>query len=54
MPAGCSTRGDPAGVRDQYAALLPTYERILGPESHETLTVRGDLDWWVRKAGTAG
>jgi hypothetical protein len=27
--------GDPVGARDQYAALLPIDERVLGPE-HRT------------------
>jgi Tetratricopeptide repeat len=28
--------GDAAGARDQYAALLPIYERVLGPEHPDT------------------
>ncbi len=32
--------GDAAGARDQYAALLPVRERVLGPEHPDTLTAR--------------
>ena len=32
--------GDPAGARDQFAALLPVCERVLGPEHPDTLIVR--------------
>ena len=34
--------GDAAGVRDQYAALLPIEERVLGPEHPATLAIRGN------------
>ena len=35
--------GDPAGARDQFAALLPVRERVLGPEHPDTLTTRDRL-----------
>ena len=43
--------GDAAGARDQYAALLPVDERILGPEHPETLRTRHNLAHWTGKAG---
>jgi len=45
--------GDAAGARDQYAALLPTEERILGPEHPETLTTRANLARYTGEAGDA-
>ena len=42
--------GDAAGARDQFAALLPVEERVLGPEHHETLIVRGNLAYWTEDA----
>ena len=43
--------GDPAGARDQIAALLPVTERVLGPEHPDTLDARGILAEWTGKAG---
>jgi hypothetical protein len=43
--------GDPAGARDQLAALLPVYERVLGPDHPGTLATRHDL---ARLTGVAG
>ncbi len=43
--------GDAAGARDQYAALLPTYERVHGPEHPETLITRHNLATWTARAG---
>jgi len=40
-------------ARDQYAALLPFYERILGPEHPDTLTIRDNLAGWTGRAGDA-
>ena len=45
--------GDAAGARDQYAALLPVRERVLGPEHPDTLTARGNLAHWTGEAGDA-
>ena len=45
--------GDAAGARDQFAALLPTSERILGPDHPVTLTVRDRLADWTGQAGDA-
>jgi hypothetical protein len=36
--------------RDQFAALLPSYERILGPEHAETLAVWYQLAHWTALA----
>ena len=44
--------GDPASTCDQYAALLPVRERVLGAEHPDTLTTRADLAYWIRKAGS--
>ena len=43
--------GDPAGARDQYAALLPVRERVLGAEHPHTLTARANLAYWTGYAG---
>ena len=45
--------GDVAGARDQFAALLPVYERVLGPEHPDTLIVRVRLAAWTGLAGDA-
>ena len=45
--------GDAAGARDQFAALLPIQERVLGAEHPGTLAVRGDLARWTGEAGDA-
>jgi len=42
--------GDPAAARDQFAALLPVYERALGPEHPDTLSTRARLAYWTRQA----
>jgi hypothetical protein len=43
--------GDPAGARDQLAALLPNTERVLGPDHPDTLATRHEL---ARFTGGAG
>ena len=43
--------GDPAGARDQFAALLPVYERLLGPEHPYALPARSSLAHWTGEAG---
>ena len=45
--------GDPAGARDQFAALLPVRERVLGAEHPDTLTARANLARWTGEAGDA-
>ena len=45
--------GDPPAARDQYAALLPVFERVLGPEHPDTLAARGNLACWTGEAGDA-
>ena len=45
--------GDAAGARDQYAALLPAIERILGADHPGTLRTRASLAHWTGKAGDA-
>ena len=42
--------GDAAGARDQFAALLPIRERVLGPEHPGTLAARVLLACWTEKA----
>jgi hypothetical protein len=43
--------GNPAGARDQLAALLPTYERVSGAEHPDTLATRAGLAAWTGRAG---
>ncbi len=43
--------GDAAAARDQYAALLPDCEQVLGPKHPDCLIVRADL---ARTTGEAG
>jgi hypothetical protein len=38
-------------ARDQFAALLPVMERVVGPEHRRTLTVRVGLATWTGQAG---
>jgi hypothetical protein len=38
------------GARDQYAALLPIEERMLGPGHPDTLATRDCLAYWARRA----
>ena len=45
--------GDAAAARDQFAALLPALEQVLGPEHPETLASRGGLAYWTGEAGDA-
>ena len=40
-----------ATARDEFAALLPSYERILGPEHADTLAVWYQLAHWTALAG---
>ena len=42
---------DAAGARDQFAALLPVFERILGPEHPDTLYIRHSVARWTGQAG---
>ncbi len=37
-------------ARDQYAALLPIRERVLGPEHPETQAAREKLAYWADEA----
>jgi hypothetical protein len=43
--------GDAAGARDQFAALLPIYERVFDPEHPDTLAVRSNFADWIEAAG---
>ena len=52
-PAGPGQAGDAAGARDQFAALLPVSERVLGAEHPDTLTTRANLAYWTGEAGDA-
>ena len=49
----CGHAGDAAGARDQYAALLPVIERVLGAEHADTLSARASLARWSGEAGDA-
>ena len=43
--------GDPAAARDQYTALLPTIEEVLGPRHPATLGDRANLAYLTGAAG---
>jgi hypothetical protein len=45
--------GHAAGARDQFAALLPTTERVLGVEHPQTLIARASFASWTGEAGDA-
>ena len=45
--------GDAAAARDQFAALLPIRERVLGPEHPDILTTCANLAHWTGAAGDA-
>jgi Tetratricopeptide repeat len=45
--------GNAAGARDLFAALLATYERVVGIEHPDTLTTRHNLATWSGRAGDA-
>jgi hypothetical protein len=46
---GCA--GAAAAARDQFAALLASYEGVLGPEHPETLAIWYQLAHWTALAG---
>jgi hypothetical protein len=48
---GCA--GDAAAARDQFAALLPIRERVLGLEHAETLAIWYQLAHWTARVGDA-
>jgi predicted component of type VI protein secretion system len=41
-------------ARDQYAALLPVFERVCGAEHPQTRTARGNLARWTKLAQNPG
>ena len=43
--------GDAAAARDQYAALLPVQERVVGAKHPSALASRAEFARWTRKAG---
>jgi hypothetical protein len=47
------TAGDAAEAHDQFAALLPANERVLGLEHPATLAARASLAYWAGVAGNA-
>jgi hypothetical protein len=49
-PLGPGRRGDPAAVRDQFAALLPGQRAVIGAEHPDTLTTRSNLAYWTKRA----
>jgi hypothetical protein len=48
---GPAEAGDAAAARDQYAALLPVFERVFGAEHPDALTARANLAAWIGQAG---
>ena len=54
LAAWTGEAGDAAVARDQYAALLPTRERVQSPEHPDTLSTRGNLARWTGEAGDSG
>jgi hypothetical protein len=42
--------GDPAGAREQYAALVPIIERVLGIQHPGTQDARARLAYWAAQA----
>jgi hypothetical protein len=50
LAARTGMAGDAAGARDQFAALLPVVERVLGPEHPDTLAARANLASWAQRA----
>jgi hypothetical protein len=53
LAATTGRAGDPAGARDQLAALVPVVERVLGPDHPHTLNIRAKLAIWTGEAGDA-
>src|ERR1700740_620221 len=51
LPTWSGEGGDAAGARDQYAALVPVYERVSGRQHPDTLPARERLAKWTAKAG---
>jgi Domain of unknown function (DUF4062)/Tetratricopeptide repeat len=51
LAAWTGDAGDRAAARDQFAALLPISERVLGMEHPDTLRCRGGLAFWTGAAG---
>ena len=49
----CGEAGDPAGARDEFAALAPALEQVLGPEHPTTLTAVAALARFTGEAGDA-
>ena len=43
--------GDPGPARDQFAALVPLRERVLGAEHSDTLIARDNLARFTGEAG---
>ena len=42
--------GDPAAACDQFAALVPVTERVMGAEHPDTLAARAGLVRWTSRA----
>jgi hypothetical protein len=43
--------GDKAAAPDQFAARLPTIERVMGPEHPDVLEARAGLARWTGEPG---
>jgi hypothetical protein len=53
LAAWTGKAGNAAGARDQYTALLPLVQRVLGPENPLTLATHHGLAAWTGVAGDA-
>ena len=50
-PRWTGEAGEAARARDQFAALIPAFERVLGPGHPHTLTARDNLARWTGESG---
>ncbi len=51
-PQATGYAGNAAGARDQFAALLPLREQVLGPEHPDSLAARAGLAHWIKEAAS--
>ena len=51
LAAWTGEAGGPTAARDQYTALLPDLEQVLGAGHPDTLTARASLARWTMQAG---
>ena len=50
LAAWTGEAGDAAAARDNYAAMLPVQERVLGAEHPYALDTRRQLAYWTERA----